>query len=75
LDLLNGRVYGQEKPLIEALRLTPVIQLVQNVNRAFRVSLEKLQSLVSWPPSPEVGEYTEEAGKCADLLLGKTLRV
>lgn len=74
MELVTGELEGQKKTFVQSVKLTPVIQLVQNAGDDFTVSLEKLQSLVAHPPTQAVKEYADEAAKYADLVLGQGWR-
>lgn len=74
MNLVTGMLNGQKQTFVESVRLTPAIQLNQTINGAFTTSLERLQTLVKNPPSPEAKAYAEEAAKYADLVLGKNWR-
>lgn len=74
LDLVKGMLNGHEQTHVESVRLTPAIQLNQTINESFTTSLERLQTLVANPPSPEAKAYADEAAKYTDLVLGTDWR-
>lgn len=72
LELVKGSSAGVQKTLVERASLTPVIQLIEDVDGKTIAWLNTLQSAQT---SANTQRYADEAAKYANLVLGEGWRV
>jgi poly-gamma-glutamate synthesis protein (capsule biosynthesis protein) len=73
-DVIKGRINGEAKTLVADVNVTPVLQMTHDHNRAPYLQLEKLRELIKSTRSECRSAYINEAGRYADLVLGKSWR-
>jgi poly-gamma-glutamate synthesis protein (capsule biosynthesis protein) len=70
----KGHVNGTPKTLVGHVKVTPVLQIEYDCNKAPCLKIEKLSDLIKKVRGECRREYLNEAGQYADLVFGKSWR-
>ncbi len=74
IDVVKGRVNESIKTLAAHVNVTPVLQMEYDCNGRPYLQIEKLRSLIKSARGDSRSEYFRQAGKYADLVLGRSWR-